>query len=87
MNRIQTWSLAFFALLVGGATISASGCSDSGTAAVSDSTDSTSGTYALVVAPDATPPLTIGVGGTDTTAMKGLLLRAASECHLSSMNA
>ena len=86
MNRIQTWSLAFFAL-VAGATIAASGCSDSGTVAVGESTDSTSGTYALVVNPDASDGLTIGAGGTDTTAMKGLLLRAASECHLSSMNA
>ena len=86
MNRIQTWSLAFFAL-VAGATIAASGCSDSGTAAVGDSTETTPSAYALVVAPDATQPLTIAAGSTDVAGTKGLLLRAASECHLSSMNA
>ena len=81
MNRIQTWSLAFFGL-VAGATIAASGCSDSATATTGDPTDLVSGSYALVVAPDSMPPLTIGAGGTDTTAMKGLLLRAASECRV-----
>jgi len=86
MNRIQTWSLAFFAL-VAGATIAASGCSDSATPTTGDPTDFVSGSYALVVAPDATQPLTIAAGSTDVAGTKGLLLRAASECHLSSMNA
>lgn len=81
MIRLGYWPFALLAL-VGAATFSASGCSDGATATTGDPTDVVSGSYALVVAPDATPPLTIGVGGTDTTAMKGLLLRAASECRV-----
>jgi hypothetical protein len=86
MIRLGYWPFALLAL-VGAATFSASGCSDSATPTTGDPTDFVSGSYALVVAPDATQPLTIAAGSTDVAGTKGLLLRAASECHLSSMNA